>query len=104
MLCILRRPRRRVGERLGELRALLGKLRARRSKSVLGELFRRLAGAERGSRVLPIFYTSRCERVRTTEHAPRNPFHVLERGHSLADIIERGNGGQGDAAAARREG
>ena len=79
---ILRVPERRSGHRFGEC----------------------LAGAERGSRVLPIFYTSRCERVRTTEHAPRNPFHVLERGHSLADIIERGNGGQGDAAAARREG
>ena len=33
------------GERLGELRALLGKLLTRRPKSVLGELFRRLAGA-----------------------------------------------------------
>ena len=39
------------GERLGELRALLSKLLTRRPKSVLGELFRRLAGAERGSRL-----------------------------------------------------
>ena len=48
--CILRWLRRRVGERLGELRALLGKLLTCRPKSVLGELFRRLAGAERSSR------------------------------------------------------
>ena len=34
-LCILRWLRRRVGERLGELRALLGELRTRRPKSVL---------------------------------------------------------------------
>ena len=35
------------GERLGELRALLGEFQARRPKRVLGELLRRLAGAER---------------------------------------------------------
>ena len=46
ILCILRWLRRRVGERLGELRALLGELRARRPKSVLGERFRRLAGGD----------------------------------------------------------
>ena len=32
----------------------------------------------------------RCQRVRTTEHAPRRPFRVLERGHGLAEIVERG--------------
>ena len=42
--CILRWLRRRVGERLGELRALLGKLLTRRPKSVLGELFQASRG------------------------------------------------------------
>ena len=46
--------RRRVGERLGELRALLGEFRARRPKRVLGKLLRRLAVAERGLRVSQI--------------------------------------------------
>ena len=31
-----------------------------------------------------------CERVRSTEHAPRDPFSVLERRHGLAEIVERG--------------
>ena len=44
--CILRWLRRCVGERLGEIRALLGELLTCRPKSVLGELFRRLAGAD----------------------------------------------------------
>ena len=51
---------------------------------------RRLAGAEHGSRVLQIALNVHCERVCATEHAPRGPFHVLERRHSLAEIIERG--------------
>ena len=46
ILCVLRRPRRRVGERLGELRALLGELRACCLKRVLC-----FAGVECGSRV-----------------------------------------------------
>ena len=29
-------------------------------------------------------------RVRATEHAPRGPFHVLERRHGLAEVVERG--------------
>ena len=29
-------------------------------------------------------------RVRATEHAPRNPSHVLERRHGLVEIVERG--------------
>ena len=33
-----------------------------------------------------------CGRVRATEHAPRNPCRILERRHSLADIVERGTG------------
>ena len=50
-LCfILRRPRRRVGERPGEL-ALLGEFRARRPERILGKRLRRFAGVERGSRL-----------------------------------------------------
>jgi len=30
--------------------------------------------------------------VRAAEHAPRDPFHVLERRHGLAEIVERGGG------------
>ena len=30
--------------------------------------------------------------MRATEHAPRNPFYVLERRHGLAEIVERGGG------------
>ena len=28
--------------------------------------------------------------MRTAEHAPRGPFHVLERRHAFAEIVERG--------------
>ena len=28
--------------------------------------------------------------MRATEHAPRGPFHLLERIHGLAEIVERG--------------
>ena len=31
-----------------------------------------------------------CERVRATEHAPRDSFQFLERRHGLAEIVERG--------------
>ena len=48
------------------------------------------AGAERGSRLLQIAINGRCERVRATEHAPRSPFHLLERRRGLAEIVERG--------------
>jgi hypothetical protein len=48
---------------------------------------RRLAGAERGSQgVLNLRY----ERVRATHHAPGGPCRLLERGHGLAKIVERG--------------
>ena len=47
----------------------------------------RLAGAARASQGhLNPFY----ERVRVPEHAPSNPFQILERRHALAEIIERG--------------
>ena len=58
----------------------------------LGTRRRRLAGGERGSRDSQIVLHVYCERVRATEHAPRGPFHVLERRHGLAEIIERGAG------------
>ena len=44
----------------------------------------------RGSRVLKAQFDLHCERVRSTEYAPRDPFRVLERRHGLADIVERG--------------
>ena len=30
--------------------------------------------------------------MRAAEHAPRDPFHVLQRLHGLAEIVERGAG------------
>ena len=33
-----------------------------------------------------------CDRVRATEHAPRNASNVLERRQGLAEIVERGAG------------
>ena len=30
--------------------------------------------------------------MRATEHAPRDPFRVLERLHGLAEVVERGAG------------
>ena len=27
-----------------------------------------------------------------TKHAPRGPFHILERRHGLAEVVERGGG------------
>ena len=53
----------------------------------LGTRRRRLAG---GSRVSQISLNLNCERVRATEHAPRNPCRLLEHRHGLAEIVERG--------------
>ena len=53
---------------------------------------RRLAGVERGSRVSQMELNRRCERVRATEHAPRDPFRGLERRYCLAEIVECGAG------------
>ena len=50
---------------------------------------RRLAGAERGSRVSQVVLNSFCDRMRATEHAPRGPFRLLERRHSRSEIAER---------------
>ena len=40
-----------------------------------------------------VLYASR-DRMCATEHAPRDPFRVLERRHGLAEIVELGAGVQ----------
>ena len=50
------------------------------------------AGAEYCSRPSEGFLKIHCERVRAAEHAPRDPFHVLERRHGFAEIAKRGGG------------
>ena len=55
-------------------------------------LNRRFAGAERGSRVSQFVRNALCGRMRATERAPRDRFHLLERIYGLADLIERGAG------------
>jgi len=47
-------------------------------------------GCERRSRVSQGALNPRCERVLAAEHAPRNPYRVIERRHGLAEIIECG--------------
>ena len=41
-------------------------------------------------RVSQLVLNLRCERMRATKHAPRDPFSVLERRHGLAQIVEGG--------------
>ena len=53
---------------------------------------RTLVDAERGSRVSQCVLNALCGRVRATEHAPRDPYRILERRHGLAEIVERGTG------------
>ena len=50
---------------------------------------RRLAGAERGSRVLKIVLHLFRDRMRAAQYAPRGPFPFLEHRHGLAEIVER---------------
>ena len=50
----------------------------------------RLAGGESLSRVSQKSFNRPYNWVRSTKHAPRGPFRVLERRHGLADIVERG--------------
>ena len=53
--------------------------------------WRRFAGAEGYSRAASqCLLNLHCDRVRATEHAPRDPFYFLERRHGLAEIVERG--------------
>ena len=56
----------------------------------LGTARRRVAGAEDRSRDSQTLLSRQSERVRATEHTPRDPFRVLERRHGLAKIVERG--------------
>ena len=49
----------------------------------------RLAGGERLSRVSQKSFNRPYNWVRSTKHAPRGPFRVLERLHAFADIVER---------------
>ena len=56
----------------------------------LASLLRRLAGAERGSRVSHFVLNYLCDRVRATKNSPRDPFRVFERRHGLAEVVERG--------------
>ena len=55
-------------------------------------LQRRLAGAERGSRVRQDSLKRPYDRVRAAEDTPRSPFRALERRHGLAEIVECGGG------------
>ena len=52
----------------------------------------RFAGAEHCSRVLQGLLSHLCGRVRAAEHAPHDPFRLLERRHGLAEIVERRTG------------
>ena len=47
-------------------------------------------GAEQFSRFSQFAPHPFCERVRAAEHAPCDPFRLLERRHSFAEIVERG--------------
>ena len=50
------------------------------------------AGVEHVLRVLQSILNPSCEWVRVTEHAPRDLSSVLERLHSLAEIVVCGSG------------
>jgi hypothetical protein len=50
----------------------------------------RLALVENCSSSAQIVPDCFCSRVRATEHAPCDPFHILERRHGLVEIVERG--------------
>ena len=52
--------------------------------------WRFFAGAERYSRLTQAGIDSRCERMGAAEHAPRGPFHLLERRDGVAEVVERG--------------
>ena len=46
----------------------------------------------RSARVSQLALNINSERMRAAEHAPRDPFHVLQRRHGLAEIVECGAG------------
>ena len=70
----LRERERGEGERAGSV------------EEVLRE--KRLAGTERGSRVLQCAFNRRGDRVRAAEHSPRDAFRLCERLHGLLDIVD----------------
>ena len=49
-----------------------------------------LRAGERFPRVSQVGINTSCERMRTTEHAPRDPGQIIERFHGLAEMVERG--------------
>ena len=61
---------------------------------ILPHIYSRGVGAHlfinRGSHGSQGSLNSRRERVCAAEHAPRGRFHILERRHALADIVECG--------------
>ena len=59
---------------------------AARAPTWLGRVERR----KRLSRYVEASSNESCDWVRATENAPRSPFHILERRHGLAEIVERG--------------
>ena len=55
-----------------------------------------------GSHDLQVFLNPFCERVRATEHLPRDRFYLLQRHYRLAEIVERGVGVSGPRIPRRR--
>ena len=62
-----------------------------------------LGGDEPGSRVSQIHLNRRGERIRATEHAPRDRFYLLERPNGLVEIVERGAFVLSERCRGRRE-
>ena len=48
--------------------------------------------AARSARVSQLALNINSERMRAAEHAPRDPFRILERVHCFVEIVERGGG------------
>ena len=48
--------------------------------------------ASRAERVARLVFLNLYKRMRATEHTPLRPFHILQRRHGLAEIVERGVG------------
>ena len=66
---------------------------SRRARDLLRSHFvAHIAGGEGSSRFSQGCLDSPYEGVRAAEHAPRDPFRLLERRHGLAEIVERGGG------------
>ena len=59
---------------------------------VAAVVVRIFAGVKACSRSPTCALNFHCERVCATEHAPSNPFRLLELRHGLAEIVERRTG------------